>query len=102
MLPVNLSIHREWVSAAIPAATTPVPPDGRSDQFGIRSTWCCDHQEMIADEELHRLRLISRLEALGSGAVAMRYEPMPPRQATMSPLRNRTHEMRPLSATLPE
>jgi len=43
---------------------------------------CCDHREMIADEDLHRhavsrridLKLVSRLE-LASGAVAMRYEP---------------------------
>jgi hypothetical protein len=43
---------------------------------------CCDHREMVADDDLHRhavenldrLKLVSRLE-LGSGAVAMRYEP---------------------------
>jgi hypothetical protein len=60
---------------------------------------CCDHREMVADEDLHRhaaenlaqadalgptlfaglskridLKLVSRLE-FGSGAVAMRHEP---------------------------
>jgi hypothetical protein len=49
---------------------------------------CCDHRVMIADEDLHRhavenfaglsrhvdLKLVSQKE-LGSGAVAMRYEP---------------------------
>jgi len=42
---------------------------------------CCDHRAMIADEVLHRhaaenlLKLVSLLE-LGSGAVALRYEPI--------------------------
>ncbi|MDQ6872618.1 MAG: deaminase, partial [Gemmatimonadota bacterium] len=66
-------------------------------RYSINVTFdgCCEHREMIADEDLHRnalenigqgadvvrgqskridLKLVSRLE-FGSGAVAMRYEP---------------------------